>query len=59
MICSHDINFRIDGATRKVMSVALYVWHWVSVGDFANVHGSLISTTPPTAVLLEHEIKGG
>jgi ribosomal protein S14 len=57
MISPHEINFRKECATGKVMGVIMYVWKWVSVGDGANVQGSIISTGPPTAVLLRHEME--
>jgi len=69
MTCPHEIHFRKVGATGKEVGVVLYVWDSVSVEDSASVQesvrdrasvqGSVISTRPPTAILLEHEMEGG
>ena len=59
MINPHDVNFLKDGAPGMVMGVVLYVWDWVSIRDSASVQGSVISTRPPTAVLLGLEMGGG
>jgi hypothetical protein len=53
------VPFRKVGATGKEVGVVLYVWDSVSVGDSASVQDSVISTGPPTAILLEHEMEGG
>jgi hypothetical protein len=59
MICSHEIHFRKVGATGKEVGVVLHAWDSVPVGDSASVKGSVISTRPPTAILIEHEMEGG
>ena len=37
----------------------MYMWDWIPVRDGASVQGSVVSTGPPTAVLLGHEVEGG
>lgn len=59
MMCHHEIHFRKVGATGKEVGVVLYVWVSVSVGNSASIQGSVISTRPPSATLLEHEMEGG
>ena len=37
----------------------MYVWDWVPVGYNASVECSVVSTGPPTAVPVGHEMEGG
>ena len=41
------------------MGVVLDVWYWIPVRDCVSVEGSLVSTGPPTVVLLWHEMEVG
>jgi len=59
MVSSYEVNFGKGGAARKAVGVDLYVWDWVPVRDGASVKSSVVSTGPPTTVLLWHEMEGG
>ena len=59
MVSSYQVNFGKGGAAGKAVGVVLYVWDWIPVRDGPSVKGSVVSTGPPTAVLLWHEMEGG
>ena len=59
MVSSYQVSLGEGGAARKAVGVILYVWYWIPVWDGASVQGSVVSTGPPTAVLLWHEMEGG
>jgi hypothetical protein len=59
MVSPHEVNFGKDGAAGKAVGVILYVWDWVPVRYSKGVECSVVSTGPPTAVLLGHETEGG
>jgi hypothetical protein len=59
VVSPNKINFLKGGAAGKAVGLVLYVWDWVYVRDGASVKGSVVSTGPPTAVLLGHEMEGG
>ena len=56
VIRSYQVDFAKDGATRKMMGIVMNVPNGITIGDSAGVEGSVISTRPPTAVFLGHEI---
>jgi len=58
-LSSYQANLGECGAAGKAVGVVLYVWNWKPVRDGASVQGSVVSTGPPTAVLLWHEMEGG
>ena len=58
MVSSYQASFGKGCAARKAVGVVLYVWDWVPVRDGASFKGSVVSTGPPAAVLLGHEIEG-
>jgi hypothetical protein len=59
IIGPHKVNFGKGGAAGKAVGIVLDVWDWVTVGDGASIQGSVISTRPPAAVLLGHEMESG
>jgi len=59
MVSSHQVNVRRGGAAGNVVVVVLYVWDWIPVQDGPSVKGSIVSTEPPTTVLLRYEMEGG
>jgi len=59
MVSSYQVNLGKGGAAGKVVGVVLYVWDWIPVRNGASIKGSVVSTGPPTAVLLQHEMEGG
>ena len=58
MVSLHEVNFGKGVAAGKAVGVVLYVWDWIPVGDGAILQGLVVSTGPPTTVLLEHEMEG-
>ena len=59
MVSSYQVDLRKGGAAGKSVGVVLDVWDWIPVRDGPSVTGSIVSTGPPTAVLLRHEMEGG
>jgi hypothetical protein len=44
---------------QKGDGIILNMWNRIQVRDGSGVQGTVISTRPPTAVLLGHEMEGG
>jgi hypothetical protein len=59
LVSSEEVNFGKVGAAGKAVGVVLYMWDQIPVRDGVSVQSSVISTGPPTAVLLGHEMEGG
>jgi hypothetical protein len=55
----NQFNLGKVGAAGKAYGVVVYVWDWIFVRDVPRVKVSIVSTGPPTAVLLRHELLGG
>ena len=59
MVSSYQVNLGEGGAAGKAVGVVLYVWYCVPVRDGDRVQGLVVSTGPPTVVLLWHEMEDG
>jgi hypothetical protein len=59
VVSPNEVDFGKDGAAGKAVVVVLYMWDWIPVSDGVSVQSLVVSTGPPTAVLLGHEMEGG
>jgi len=59
VVSPDGVDFRKGGAAGKAVGVVLNVRDWIPVRDGASVQGSVVSTGPPTAVLLGYEMESG
>jgi len=59
MVNSYQANLRSTSVAGNAVGVFLYVWDWKHVRDGPTFKGSIVSTGPPIAVLLQHVMEGG
>jgi hypothetical protein len=56
VIGSHQVNFREDGKTEKLVGVIVDMADGVAVGNGTGVEGSVVATGTPSVVFFWHDV---